>query len=70
MRRSQRWLSLTSTAAALPALAFAFRSKLAWRNLDDLVLVPIRARVLADGGTNRFDVARARDRVFQAGAST
>ena len=61
MRRSRRRLKHTSTAAALPALAFAFRAELAWCNLDDLVLVPIRARVLANGGANLFDIARARD---------
>ena len=70
MRLSRRWLNLTSTAAALPALAFAFRAVLACRNLKDLVLVPVRARVLAAGGASRLDIARARDRVFLAGAST
>ena len=70
MRWSRRRLNLTSTAAALPARAFAFRAVLAWRNLDDLVLVPVCARVLAAGGASRLDVARARDLVFLAGAST
>ena len=64
MRRSRRRLKRTSTAAALPVLAFAFRAEIAWRNLDDLVLVPIRARVPADGGANLLDIARARDRVL------
>ena len=54
----------------MPARAFAFRAVLACRNLDDLVLVPVCARVLAAGGASRLDVARARDRVFLAGAST
>ena len=70
MRWSRRRLNLTSTDAALPARAFAFRAVLACRNLDDPVLVPVRARVLAAGGASRLDVARARDRVFLAGAST
>ena len=70
MRCSRRRLNLTSTDAALPARAFAFRAVLACRNLDDLVLVPVRARVLAAGGASRLDVARARDRVFLAGTST
>ena len=70
MRLSRRRLNLTSTAAALPARAFAFRAVLACRNLDDLVLVPVRARVLAAGGASRLDVDRARDRVFLARAST
>ena len=70
MHLSRRLLNLTSTAAALPALAFAFRAVLACRNLDDLVLVPVHTRVLAADGANRLDVARARDLVFLAGAST
>ena len=69
MHLSRRRLNLTSTAAALPAHAFAFRAVLACRNLNDLVLVPVRARVLAAGGASCLDVARARDRVFLAGAS-
>ena len=35
-----------------------------------LLFAPVRARVLATGGASRLDVARARDRVFLAGAST
>ena len=70
MRLSRRRLNLTLTAAALPARAFAFRDVLACRNLDDLVLVPVRTRVLAAGGSSRLGVARARERVFLAGAST
>ena len=63
MRLSRRRLNLASTAAALPALAFAFCAVLACRNLDDLVLVPVRDRVLAAGGASRLDVARARSSV-------
>ena len=70
MRLSRRRLNLTSTDAALPVLAFAFRAVLACRNLDDLVLVPVHTRVPAAGGASRLDVARARDLVFLAGAST
>ena len=70
MRRSRRRLNLTSTDAALPARDFAFLAVLACRSLDDRVLVPVRARVLAAGGASRLDVARARERVFRAGAST
>ena len=64
MHLSRRRLNLTSTDAALPVLAFAFCAVLACRNLDDLVLVPVRALVLAAGGANCTDVARARDLVF------
>ena len=64
MRRRRCRLKRTSTAAALPVLVFAFCAELAWRNLDDLVLVPIRARVPADGGANLLDLVRARDRVL------
>ena len=70
MRRSRRRLNLTSTDAALPTRDFAFRAVLACRNRDDRVLVSVRARVLAAGGASRLAAARARERVFRAGAST
>ena len=52
MRRRRCRFKRTATAAALPVLVFAFCAEIAWRNLDDLVLVPIRARVPADGGAD------------------
>ena len=59
MRLSRRRLNLTSIAAAWPVLVFAFCAALACRNLDNLVLVPVRAQVLAAGGVSRLVVARA-----------
>jgi len=70
MRLSCCRLNLTSIDAALPVLAFAFCAVLACRHLDDLVLVPVCSLVLAAGGADHLDVARARDRVFLAGTST
>ena len=70
MRLSRRRLNRTLTATTLPVLALALRAVLAWRNLDALVPVPVRALVLAAGGASCLDVAHARDWVFLAGATT
>ena len=59
MRWSRRGLNLTSTEAAWSVRGFALRAVLACRNLDDRVLAPVRARVLAAGGVSRRAAARA-----------
>ena len=43
---------------------------LAWRNIDNLVLVPAHALVLAAGGANCRDIACTQEQVFRAGAYT